>query len=122
MPSPTQKWGFDLEDEAAAFLVQNRYRIVRRNFRGGGSEIDLIAWDGDVLCFIEVRARRSLRFGDPAETVSRAKQRHLVRAAKAYLMRAARMPMVRFDVVSVVAPPHGPRRFVLFRNAFQVDE
>ncbi len=122
MPSPTQRWGLRLEHEAALFLTARGYRIVTRNFRGGGAEIDLIAWDGDVLCFVEVRARRSERYGDPAETVVWSKQRHLVRAAQSYLQRWRRWPMVRFDVVSVIAPVDGVRRFSLIQNAFEADQ
>ena len=119
MPSPTQQWGFGLESEAAQFLQRRGYRIVARNVRSGGGEIDVVAWDGRILCFVEVRARRSDRFGDPALTVSMPKQRRIVRAAMAYLSRArGSWPMVRFDVVSIVAPSDGPRRFTLIQNAF----
>ena len=78
-----------------------------------------MAWDEGILCFIEVRARRSDRFGDPSATVSFSKQKKLVRAAQAYLARWQRWPMVRFDVVSVIAPVDGERRFRLIRNAFE---
>ncbi len=121
MPSPTQKWGLAVEGEAAGYLARLGYRIVGRNVRLAGSEIDLVAWEGSILCFIEVRARRTDAFGDPALTVNRAKQRRVVRAATAYLSRWRRWPMVRFDVVAVVAPPTGPRRFQLIRSAFDAE-
>ena len=121
MPSPTQRWGLLLERETELYLVRLGYRIVGRNFRGGGGELDIIAWDGPVLCFVEVRGRRTAAHGEPALTVTRAKRRKLIRAAQAYLVRWPRWPMVRFDVVGVVAPSQGPRRFRLFRNAFDAD-
>lgn len=121
MPSPTQAWGLVVEGEVAGYLTRLGYRIVGRNVRLAGSEIDLIAWEGPILCFVEVRARRTDAFGDPALTVNRAKQRRIVRAATAYLARWRRWPMVRFDVVAVVAPPVGPRRFQLIRSAFDAE-
>lgn len=121
MPSPTQAWGLVVEGEVAGYLARLGYRIVGRNVRLAGSEIDLVAWEGPILCFVEVRARRTDAFGDPALTVNRAKQRRIVRAATAYLARWRRWPMVRFDVVAVVAPPAGPRRFQLIRSAFDAE-
>ncbi|MEL7370970.1 MAG: YraN family protein, partial [Myxococcota bacterium] len=85
-------------------------------------EIDLIGWDDGVLCFIEVRARRSDRFGHPALSVDRRKQRRIVRAALAYIARFSHPPQARFDVVAVVAPLDETRRFTLIKNAFEANE
>jgi putative endonuclease len=120
MPSPTQRWGASSEEAAEAFLRRSGYRIIERNWRAHGAEIDRIAWDGDILAIIEIRARRSAYSGRPEETVRHKKQRLLVRGALAYLRRFSpkRTPMIRFDVVSVVDPRHGPRRMWLIKNAF----
>lgn len=117
MPSPTQSTGFGFEAEAEAFLQARGYRVVARNWRGGGGEVDRIAWDGEVLCFVEVRSRRGADHGRPAETVGKKKQQKVVRAALAFLCQEAkgRWPMVRFDVVAIVALEG---RFELFQNAF----
>ena len=121
MPSPTQRYGYAQEERAERHLVGLGYVIVERNWSGGGAEVDRIAWDGDVLCFVEVRARRRSDFGRPEQTVGKAKQRHLVRAAMAYLCRfpSNKPPMVRFDVVSV-SDPRGEEEatVVVFENAF----
>ena len=53
----TTERGARAEQLAVARLEREGYRIVRRNFRAPGGEIDIIAWDGDVLCFVEVRSR-----------------------------------------------------------------
>jgi len=118
VPSPKQARGFAVEDEAEALLRSLGYRIVGRNVRAGRYEIDLVAWDDEVLCFIEVRFRRSPRFGRAEETVGPTKRRRLIRAASAYLQgRTARWPVIRFDVVAVNG--EGARRDVrLFRAAF----
>src|SRR5205823_1728864 len=78
MPSPSQRWGAAHEEMAEARLVREGYRIVERNWRGGGGEVDRIAWSGEVLCFVEVRARSTASFGSPAETVDHTKQRKVV--------------------------------------------
>ena len=78
------------------------------------------AWDGNVLCFVEVRARRSAYQGDPALTIGWSKRRILVRAARAYLARTGYVGPVRFDVVSVTAH-RGRLRVAVFAGAFDAD-
>ncbi len=86
-------------------LAGHRVRVGRRD------EIDLIAWDGDTLVFVEVKTRASESFGRPADAVDRAKRRHLSRAAVRYIAtKRIRPAYIRFDVVEVVgveggAPP-----------------
>jgi putative endonuclease len=121
VPSPTQLRGARAEDLVEGELLRAGYRILTRNWRGGGGELDLVAWDGEVLGFVEVRSRRTAAFGLPSETVDRRKQRKVVRAAEAFL--AAHFPaggvMARFDVVSVVDPGDGAApEVVLIRDAF----
>lgn len=124
MPSPSQRWGYAKEALAERLLTRRGYVIVERNWRGGGAEVDRIALDGDVLCFVEVRARRRTQCGRPEETVGKSKQRHLVRAAMAYLMKfePKDVPMVRFDVVSVVEGDDGPAEVTLIPNAFDAGQ
>lgn len=120
MPSPTQRWGADKEALAEARLAAEGYEVIARNWRGGGGEIDRIAWDGDILCFVEVRARSTSSFGPPAATIDRRKQRLLIRAAAAYLSatRLRPRPMARFDVVSVIDTGHSEASVLIIRNAF----
>ena len=101
------------EELAAAYLLQQGYRIVAANFvipvgrnRIGAVisvEIDLVAYDGETLCFIEVKSRASDWFAPPQANVDRRKQRQIARAARAYLRMfdLGREPY-RFDVVTVV--------------------
>lgn len=120
MPSPTQLEGKRQEDHAEAALLRARYTILARNWRGGGGELDLVARDGLVLAFVEVRARRSLRHGRPAATVGTSKQRKLVRAALAYCRDHGQLAAsIRFDVVEVVIDPRGGAADVtILRGAF----
>ncbi len=91
------------EDLAAAHLAAHGLRIVARNFRVAGGEIDLIARHGEELVFVEVRSRRSAAYGSAAETVNAAKRRRIRLAAEHYLagLRQRSPPPCRFDIVSV---------------------
>src|SRR3954452_22213775 len=90
------------EQAAVELLEASGYRVVARNFRCQYGEVDVVAERGELLCFVEVRSRSSATWGDPAHTVSWAKQRRVTRAALHYLFeRGGREErMVRFDVVS----------------------
>ncbi|MCH2172270.1 YraN family protein [Myxococcota bacterium] len=93
--------GAEGEDRAAADLEARGYRIVERNVRAGGVEIDIIARRGRTLAFVEVKTRRSRRQGPPEAAVHGAKQARLIRGAAAWLREhGTRAARVRFDVVA----------------------
>lgn len=111
-----------LEGEAVArrFLEGLGFRIVEENFSCRLGEIDLIAQDGEVLVFVEVKARRSVRFGSPAEAVHARKQRQILRVAEAYMKEHRLRVPCRVDVVAVEFPSEGSQaRVELIRNAVQ---
>ena len=91
------------EQAAAAFLRGKGYKIIQPNYRAAGAEVDLVASTDDILCFVEVKTRKTRDFGAPEAFVSRPKQLKIIRAAKIF---SARKPYrgfrVRFDVVSVL--------------------
>ena len=99
--SAAQSLGDAGEERAARFLESHGMTIVARNYRTRLGEIDLIARDGDVLVFVEVRLRADDRFGGAAASIGPAKQRRLAAAASAYLSRLGRAPRCRFDVVTL---------------------
>jgi putative endonuclease len=110
------------EDLALDFLSRRGYRIIARNYRTRYGEIDIIAVDGDTFCFIEVKMRRQIRYGAPEESVSRLKQRHMVRAATCFLKdRDLLERPSRFDVVSVDHTGPDPK-IELIQAAFVLDE
>jgi putative endonuclease len=93
--------GAEGEERAARYLTRRGYRIVDRNVRAGGVEIDLIACRGTLVVFVEVKTRRSTRFGDPELAVDAAKQSRIVRGAAAWLQNhRGRAVRVRFDVIA----------------------
>lgn len=112
--------GIEGEAVARRFLEGLGFRILEENFTCPLGEIDLIAQDGEVLVFVEVKARRSTRFGGPAEAVHARKQRQILRVAEAYMReRRLRVPC-RVDVVAVSFARGGSEpRVELIRNAVQ---
>ena len=107
------------EDAAYNFLKERGYRIVARNYRAreGRGEIDLVAWDGGELVFIEVKTRKNSDFGAPPDAVDDEKKELLIRTAHEYARRAgAAHDCIRFDIVGVVVEPE--QRVELWKNAF----
>jgi putative endonuclease len=96
------------ENLAAAFLEQQGLKIVARNYRCRFGEIDLVAESGTTLVFVEVRARASAEYGGAAESITAAKRRRLIAAARHYLATRRNRRPCRFDVVLLngdTAPP-----------------
>lgn len=114
----THQTGLLAEAFAGQALTELGYRISERNLRNRGGEIDIVAWEGETLCIVEVRYTESADFGGPFATISEHKKSRLRRAAAAYLQTLAREPDVRFDVVGVTGPAEA-MRFELLRNAFR---
>lgn len=101
----TKQAGDAAEDQALRHLQQAGLRLVERNYRTpgrGGGEIDLIMRDRDgTTVFVEVRKRLNSLYGGAAASVGLTKQRHLVFAARHYLMRLREPPPCRFDLVAI---------------------
>ena len=112
---------------AARFLFKNGYRLILSNFKVPigrnrrdalvSGEIDLIAFDDDVLCFIEVKTRSSDEFASPLSAVDLRKQRQIIRTAKVYrkIFHLAGINF-RYDVVSVILPETSRPQIELFKN------
>ena len=126
--------GAKYERIAAAFLVQQNYRLLRQNYCCRGGEIDLIALDGRTLCFIEVKYRKNAACGFPGEAVDARKRARIICAARQFLyelpkMRdaeeknrretgertAIRFDSLRFDVVEILGD-----KIRVIQNAFEL--
>ena len=94
-------FGIQGEDIAVDYLRRKGYVILDRNWRSGHKEIDIVARDGDVVVFVEVKARASNFYGRPEDAVTRQKMHRLVLAADAYIRYYAIDADIRFDVVSI---------------------
>jgi len=109
------------ERTAAKFLKKHGYTLLARNFSTRAGEIDIIAADGETICFVEVRSRGSSDSVPPHATVGRRKQARLRAAASNYLaVKRLHNRLCRFDVVSLVQAPDTRSGWdiELLRNAF----
>jgi len=109
------------EDAAVEALRRRGYRVLARNVRLRRGELDVVAEEGGDLVFVEVKSRRSVAYGTPAEAVGFQKQRTLVQLAAAYLVRRGLGDRAcRFDVVEVRLDGAGrPVRVHVMRGAFR---
>ena len=121
-PSTTEL-GQAAEREAVRHLTAEGYRVIDRNARTSRGEIDIVAWDGPTLCFVEVKSRAHSDYGGAQAAVDQAKQTRLWRAAEAYLAQQDRWwaepPECRFDVVAMRQRSEEVWDVALFRDAFQ---
>ena len=111
-------------EEAAYFYLRKRgYVMVARNYRSARrrGEVDLIGWDKDILCFVEVKTRTSRDVKPPGAAVDSHKKRELAGMAREYLRRLPAPVQWRFDVVSVSYEGVTALPIIeLFKNAFAV--
>ena len=120
MPGKNLDFGKAAEIAAVKFLEAQGYKILRRNYKTKFSEIDIIAKDKDVFCFVEVKARHSDRFGQPSEALSRNKQRQISKSAICYLKETNALGLpARFDVVTLLYARDLPA-IDLIKNAFEL--
>lgn len=91
------------EAAAARFLERLGYRILERQMRGRFGELDLVAIDGEVIVFVEVKTRSTTSAGHPTEAITPAKQRKITQSGLAYLKRRRWLERrARFDVIAVL--------------------
>ena len=117
-----RRTGLRGETYAYWYLRRQGYTIVRRNYRVSGrrGEIDLIGWEGDALCFIEVKTRSTSTGGAPEEGVTLEQQRELAAMAHHYIARRRleNVP-VRFDVLALELRPGAAPIARLHKGAFR---
>jgi putative endonuclease len=109
------------EDDAYFYLRGLGYVMVARNWRSPRhrGELDLVGWDGDVLCFIEVKTRSTRQVATAEAAVDEEKRTDLGAVARDYRRRVSGEPMSRFDLVSVYYDTEGTSPDItLFKNAF----
>ncbi len=108
------------ESIAVRFLKKKGYEIIEQNYRCKLGEIDIIARDGRVLAFVEVKARRTGDFGGPKWAVTPRKQRKISMVALKYLKETEQMgKKARFDVVAIRLLPGDPDVEII-KNAFDL--
>ncbi len=105
------------EDKAVEYLVKHGYTILKRNFRYTRGEIDIIACNQEFIAFVEVKLRRSMKYGVPQSAVDQRKQEKIKRAAQYYLLKNNYKKKLRFDVISIQIKD-GKGQLRHFENAF----
>ena len=111
------------EEIAAAFLEGKHYRILERNFRCKGGEVDIVARDSKDKClvFVEVKARRDLSYGVPQLAVTPFKQRQISKAALTWLSKKHLHDQnARFDVIAIMLDDSGRHKVEHIVNAFEL--
>jgi putative endonuclease len=121
-PDRRQELGRSGEDLAVESLRRDGFRVVDRRWRSCGAEIDIVCERGELVVFVEVKARSGDGFGAPSEAVTRTKRRRIARAAMSYLVRHGWLDRAcRFDVVEVRADPDGTHRVNHIEDAFRLE-
>ncbi|MFH1460332.1 MAG: YraN family protein [Candidatus Omnitrophota bacterium] len=112
------------EKFAVSFLKKEGYSIVTQNYRTLMGEIDIIAWDRNILCFIEVKTRVDDQSGEPLESINTKKQRKISQVALSYLQKHPWHDNdLRFDVVGVLLNEDlNIQKIDLIKNAFELDK
>ena len=120
MQTPTQQYGKKSENDAVRYLKKNGYRIIEKNYRTRLGEIDIIAKDGKTIVFVEVKARRSIRYGHPKWAITPKKKRNMSMVALHYLKSTRQnKAKARFDVITI-HPEENSMRIELIKNAFEL--
>ena len=116
LPQDRHQIGQRGEILGANFLQKQGYRILERNFRAEGGEIDIIAQDKNVLVFVEVKARQDNSFGPPEEAINEAKVANIVRVGEYYASCHPELPQeLRLDVLAI-EEENGQVSFRLYRD------
>ena len=115
------EFGKEAEKSAVNFLKSQGYKFFKHNYKTKFSEIDIIAEDRGVICFIEVKARHSNLFGEPTEAISPMKQRQISKSALCYLKENNLLERsARFDVVTLLYEKDLPE-INLIKDAFELN-
>ena len=115
-----QQTGRRGEEDAYFYLRRRGYVVIARNYRSPQfhGELDLVAWQGDVLCFIEVKTRTTRDVKPAHAAVDYAKQKDLALVAREFLRHLPRPCQCRFDIVAIYYEGDHEPAFELFQNAF----
>ncbi|MBF0478555.1 MAG: YraN family protein [Candidatus Omnitrophica bacterium] len=107
------------EELAVAHLIDQGYDIIQVNYRIRTGEVDIVAKDGEYLCFVEVKTRHNDEFGSPFEAITPSKQRRIIKLAKLYLMENKLTDIsIRFDVIGIMVEFEDKAKIELIKDAF----
>ena len=108
------------EIAAVKFLKKTGYKILEKNFRKTYGEIDIIASKGENIAFVEVKTRKSDRYGTPAEFVTKEKQQKIIKCAYTYIQEQDLDAEFTFDVIEVYMENKKVKNINHIKNAFYI--
>ena len=119
----TIRKGLRFENLARTYLQERGLRLIQSNYHCRFGEIDLVMHDGNTLCFIEVKFRKSLHFGGAAAALSRPKQRKIIKSALFYLSVHKHLAnkAIRFDALLIQRQDDGSDQIEWIQNAFYAE-
>ena len=103
---------------AAVYLNQNGYRVLHQNWRHSRWEVDIIAEKDGILHFVEVKTRRTRKFGYPEENVDKKKIQNLIHAAEAYLYQQPQWKRIQFNVLAISILKDEPVEYFLIEDVY----
>lgn len=106
------------EAMAAGYLTSKGFTLLHRNWRHSHWEVDIIAAKGEVLHFIEVKTRRTKKFGHPEESVSKQKIRNLINASEEYLQQYPQWKRIQFDILAITILKNEPVEYFLIADVY----
>lgn len=106
------------EEMAAKYLIDKGYTILHRNWRHLHWETDIIAEKNSMLHFIEVKTRRTKKFGHPEEDVSKKKIENLIGAAEEFLLQYPSWKLIQFDILSINIEKNKPPNFFFIEDVY----
>jgi putative endonuclease len=103
---------------AAAYLQRNEYFILHQNWRYSHWEVDIIAEKNSILHFVEVKTRRTNKFGHPEESVGKKKIQNLLNASEAFLYQHPKWKRIQFDILSITILKDEPVEYFLIEDVY----
>jgi putative endonuclease len=103
---------------AAQWLTKQGFSILKRNFRHGRYEVDIIAGRDSILHFVEVKCRHSTQYGHPEESVNRKKLEHILQGGAGWLAQWRGFRRVQYDVLAITLRPSVSPEFTLFSDVY----
>lgn len=106
------------EAMAAAYFLKTGYTIVHQNWRHSHWEVDIIAEKDMILHFIEVKTRRTKKFGHPEEAVSKKKIKNLINAAEQFLFQHPQWKRIQFNILAITMLKDEPVEYFLIEDVY----
>ena len=110
--------GITGEGMAAKYLIEKGFAILHQNWRHSHWEVDIIAKKETILHFIEVKTRRTKRFGFPEDNVDKKKIRNLINAAEEFLQQQPQWKRIQFDILSITMLKNEPVEYFLIEDVY----